>query len=149
VAFALPAIIVRRRTTLATAPAQQAPATPFDRLGGHATFQAICERFYDLMDSDPAYGELRAMHAADLAPMRRSLPLFLAGWAGGPRDWFEQNPGKCMMSAHRPYAISKAVAAQWAEAMRRAVSDVAPQSADLAEAMAKVLGELALGMGRD
>ncbi len=133
----------------ATATAQTAPTTPFDRLGGHATFEAICERFYDLMDSDPAYAQLRAMHAADLAPMRKSLPLFLAGWAGGPRDWFEQNPGKCMMSAHKPYVISKAVAGQWAEAMRRAVADVAPEPADLAEAMGKVLGELALGMGRD
>ena len=134
---------------LATAAAQKPPKTPFDRLGGHATFEAICERFYDLMDSDPAYRELRAMHAADLAPMRKSLPLFLAGWAGGPRDWFEQNPGKCMMSAHKPYVISKAVAGQWAEAMRRAVADVAPEPAELAEAMGKVLGELATGMGKD
>ena len=134
---------------LATATARTAPETPFDRLGGHATFEAICERFYDLMDSDPAYWELRAMHAADLAPMRKSLPLFLAGWVGGPRDWFEQNLGKCMMSAHKPYVISKAVAGQWAEAMRRAVADVAPEPAELAEAMGKVLGELATGMGKD
>jgi hemoglobin len=134
---------------LATAAATRPPETPFARLGGHATFEAICERFYDLMDADPAYAELRAMHATDLGPMRKSLPLFLAGWAGGPRDWFEQNPGKCMMSAHKPYAISKAVASQWAEAMRRAVDDVAPEPADLAEAMGKVLGELAISMGRD
>ena len=134
---------------LATAAAQKVPETPFERLGGHAAFEAICERFYDLIDSDPAYRELRAMHAANLSPMRKSLPLFLAGWAGGPRDWFDQNPGKCMMSAHKPYVISKAVAGQWAEAMRRAIADVAPEPADLAEAMGKVLGDLAKGMGRD
>lgn len=134
---------------MASAAAQTEPDTPFYRLGGHATFQAICERFYDLMDGDPAYAELRAMHAADLAPMRKSLPLFLAGWAGGPRDWFDQNPGKCMMSVHKPYVISKAVAGQWAEAMRRAIADVAPEPPDMAEAMGKVLGDLALGMGRD
>lgn len=133
---------------MATA-AQEAPQAPFDRLGGHATFQAICERFYDLMDSDPAYEELRAMHAADLAPMRKSLPLFLAGWAGGPRDWFEANPGRCMMSVHKPYVISKMVAGQWAEAMRRAIADVAPEPADMAKAMGEVLGNLAQGMGRD
>lgn len=134
---------------MSTAAADAVPDTPFDRLGGHPTFKAICERFYDLMDSDPAYAELRAMHAADLAPMRRSLPLFLAGWAGGPRDWFETNPGRCMMSVHKPYVISKAVAGQWAEAMRRAVADVAPEPADMAGAMAEVLGNLAQGMGRD
>jgi len=124
------------------------PATPFDRLGGHATMQAICNRFYDLMEQDPAYAELRAMHAADLAPMRQSLPLFLAGWAGGPRDWFEANPGRCMMSMHKPFAIGADVAAQWAEAMRRAIADVAPEPADMAQAMAGVLADMALGMGR-
>ncbi|PEQ12105.1 globin [Novosphingobium sp. PC22D] len=134
---------------MATQPKTETPQTPFDRLGGHATFRAICERFYDLMDSDPAYAELRAMHAADLAPMRKSLPLFLAGWAGGPRDWFEANPGRCMMSVHKPFTINRAVAAQWAEAMQRAIADVDPQPADMARAMGDVLADLARGMGRD
>ncbi len=134
---------------MATVVSETEPDTPFYRLGGHPTFQAICDRFYDLMDSEPAYAELRAMHAADLAPMRKALPLFLAGWAGGPRDWFEANPGRCMMSVHKPYAISRAVAGQWAEAMRRAVADVAPQPADMAEAMGDVLARLATGMGKD
>lgn len=134
---------------MATVVSETEPDTPFYRLGGHPTFQAICDRFYDLMDSEPAYAELRAMHAPDLAPMRKALPLFLAGWAGGPRDWFEANPGRCMMSVHKPYAISRAVAGQWAEAMRRAVADVAPQPADMAEAMGDVLARLATGMGKD
>jgi len=134
-------------TQVATA-AETTPNTPFYKLGGHETFQAICERFYDLMDSDPAYAELRAMHAPDLAKMRGALALFLAGWAGGPRDWFEQNPGRCMMSVHKPYTISSEVAAQWAEAMQRAIADVAPEEAQLAKAMGEVLGELATGMGR-
>ncbi|MEZ5744236.1 MAG: group II truncated hemoglobin [Sphingomonadaceae bacterium] len=127
----------------------ETPNTPFYKLGGHATFEAICNRFYDLMDSEPEYAELRAMHAADLAPMRTSLPLFLAGWAGGPRDWFDANPGRCMMSVHKPYTIGKAVAGQWAEAMTRAIADVAPEPADMAKAMGEVLADLARGMGRD
>ncbi len=134
---------------MATAAVDTTQDSPFDRLGGHPTFRAICERFYDLMDGDPAYAQLRALHAADLAPMRASLPLFLAGWAGGPRDWFEANPGRCMMSVHKPFTITKAVAGQWAEAMRRAIADVAPQPADMAEAMSKVLCDLASRMGRD
>ena len=124
------------------------PATPFDRLGGHHVMQAIANRFYDLMDSDPAYAELRAMHAADLGPMRISLPGFLAGWAGGPRDWFEANPGRCVMSIHKPFAIRTEVAQQWADAMRRAIHDVAPGDEVLAKAMAGVLEEMALGMAR-
>ena len=129
--------------------AEKTPDTPFYKLGGHETFHAICKRFYDLMESDPAYAELRAMHADDLAPMRKSLPLFLAGWAGGPRDWFEANEGRCMMSVHKPYTINKAVAGQWSEAMTRAITDVAPEPADMAKAMGSVLSDLALGMGRD
>ena len=134
---------------MATAAVETTQDSPFDRLGGHLTFRAICQRFYDLMDGDPAYAQLRALHAADLAPMRASLPLFLAGWAGGPRDWFEANPGRCMMSVHKPFTITKAAASQWADAMRRAIADVAPQPADMAEAMSKVLCDLASRMGRD
>lgn len=119
---------------------------PFYQLGGHETMQAICNRFYDLMDSDPAYADLRAMHAPSLDRMKTSLAGFLAGWAGGPRDWFEANPGKCMMSAHKPYAINDAVARQWADAMKRAIADVAPANAQLAKAMGGVLEEMALGM---
>ena len=108
--------------------------------------QAICNRFYDLMDSDPAYAELRAMHAPDLAKMKTSLAGFLAGWSGGPRDWFEQNPGKCMMSAHKPYAIDATVAGQWAGAMKRAIAETPAADAELAKAMGGVLEEMALGM---
>ncbi|MCB2072798.1 MAG: group II truncated hemoglobin [Novosphingobium sp.] len=132
---------------MATA-AETTPNTPFYKLGGHETMQAIVDRFYDLMDSDPAYSELRAMHAPDLTRMRKSLALFLAAWAGGPRDWFDQNPGRCMMSVHKPYVITRQVAEQWADAMKRAIADVAPEDAELGKAMGGVLEDLALGMGR-
>lgn len=131
-----------------TAEPETTPASPFERLGGHATLQAICDRFYDLMEADPAYAGLRAMHAEDLGPMRKSLPLFLAGWSGGPRDWFEANPGRCMMSVHKPFAISADLATQWADCMRRAIADTAPADSEIGEALADVLCNLALGMGR-
>ncbi|NCU11207.1 MAG: group II truncated hemoglobin [Sphingomonadaceae bacterium] len=123
--------------------------SPFERVGGHAALRAITDRFYDLMDQDPAYAELRAMHADDLAPMRESLPLFLAGWAGGPRDWFEAHPGKCMMSMHAPFPIGRQTADQWAEAMTRAIAETDLADREIAEAMAEVLGRMARGMVRD
>ena len=129
--------------------AQARPETPFEKLGGHATFEAICNRFYDLMDENPAYADLRAMHAADLAPMRQSLPLFLAGWASGPRDWFDQNPGRCMMSVHKPFTINRALARQWSDAMKQAIAEVETPDNLLATAMGDALSELAAGMGRD
>lgn len=124
------------------------PSTPFDLLGGHDTIRAIVDRFYDLMESDPAYAELRAMHAPDLSRMRRSLTGFLTGWSGGPRDWFDQNPGKCMMSAHKPYAISTAAAGQWADAMQRAIADTAAPDGAVARQLADVLTRMAEGMAR-
>ena len=89
----------------------QQGATPYDLIGGAPVIRRIVDRFYDLMDQDPAYAELRALHAPDLGPMRHSLSGFLNAWAGGPRDWFEENPGKCMMSAHKGIAIAPATAA--------------------------------------
>ncbi|PLK27188.1 group II truncated hemoglobin [Novosphingobium sp. TH158] len=126
-----------------------APTTPYERLGGLPVLEAISNRFYDLMDQDPAYAELRAMHSPDLSRMRTSLAQFLMGWSGGPRDWFEANPGRCMMSVHKPYAISADVAGQWADAMNRAVHDTLGESdPPLAKEMARVLDQLARSMGR-
>lgn len=126
------------------------PATsPFERIGGYPVLRAVTDRFYDLMEQDPAFAELRAMHAQDLASMRAALPQFLAGWAGGPRTWFEANPGKCMMSMHAPLPIGRDTAGQWAQAMRRALAETAVADREVADAMAEVLERMALGMARD
>jgi hemoglobin len=129
--------------------AETLATSPFERVGGHPVLQAICARFYDLMEQDPAYAELRAMHAEDLGAMRQALPLFLAGWAGGPRDWFEANPGKCMMSMHAPFPIGRQTAEQWAEAMTRAIADSEVADREIGDALADVLGRMARGMARD
>lgn len=127
-----------------TAPAR----TPYDRIGGIDTLRKITDRFYDLMDSEPEYTALRAMHAADLAPMRASLPSFLSGWCGGPREWWDANPGKCMASMHKPFPITHETAGQWADAMGRAIADVAPDDAEIAKAMTEVLSNMARGMAK-
>ena len=133
---------------MATQTLESPPQSPFERIGGHDVMRRITDRFYDLMEADPAYARLRAMHALDLGPMRESLPSFLAGWAGGPRDWWEANPGKCMMSAHSQVAIDRDTAGQWAEAMKRAIADAAPADAEIAGRMSEVLERMALGMAR-
>ncbi len=48
--------------------------TAYDRLGGEAGVQALARRFYDIMESNPAYEKLRAMHAPELGPVRDSSP---------------------------------------------------------------------------
>lgn len=125
------------------------PRTPFQALGGREAIQSIVERFYDLVERDPAYAELRAMHAADLSPMRESLTGWLCAWAGGPGDWFEQNPGKCMMSLHRGIGVSRTTAEQWADAMARAIAQCGPPDRALGKAMAERLDMMARAMASE
>jgi len=122
------------------------PRTPYEALGGAPVITCIVERFYDLMESEADYADLRAMHAADLGPMRRSLAGWLSAWAGGPKDWFEQNPGKCVMSAHRGLGVSKETAGQWVRAMQRAISECGPDNRKLGQMMAERLEMMAHGM---
>lgn len=134
---------------MSTTPVAEAPpASPFERIGGHPVMQAITERFYDLIEQDPAYAELRAMHAAELTPVREALALFLAGWAGGPRDWFDANPDKCMMSIHAQLPISRQTAGQWAEAMDRAIAGTVTADREIAEAISEALSRMAQAMAR-
>ncbi|OYU71579.1 MAG: globin [Alphaproteobacteria bacterium PA2] len=99
------------------------PETLYEAIGGAPTVRRIVNRFYDLMDFDASYSELREIHASDLTPMRESLAGFLDGWLGGPRDWFEAHPGKCMMSMHAAVPVSPSSAGQWVEAMSRALDE--------------------------
>jgi hemoglobin len=124
-----------------------APATPFDLVGGRAGVRKIVDRFYDLMEADPEYEALRALHAADLSPMRDSLSDFLMAWLGGPRDWFVQRPGACIMSAHRQIRIDKAVASQWIAAMDCAIAE-GPVPPALGTRMSEALAGMARAMAR-
>ncbi len=126
--------------------AAAAAQTPYDLLGGREAITRIVERFYDLMASEAEFAELRAMHADDLGPMRHSLAGFLTGWAGGPRDWFAENPDKCMMSAHRGLGITPETARQWVDCMTRAVDDCGMADHDVARLMLERFDMMARGM---
>ncbi len=99
---------------------EEPPVTPYAAMGGETAVRRLVGRFYDIMEADPAFKELRALHAADLAPMRERLFQFLSGWLGGPRLYTA-----CVMSAHAPIAIGKAERDQWLACMARAMADTA------------------------
>lgn len=128
--------------------AQQAETVaqnPFEAIGGTETVARFVNRFYDLMDSEEEYAALRAMHAPYLSPMRSSLTGFLTAWLGGPRTWFEENPGKCMMSAHSGFDIGPDEAQQWTDAMARAIADCGVD-ADWATKINSAFVQMASGM---
>jgi hemoglobin len=103
--------------------AAELQTTPYELLGGNeAAVRRIVDAFYDLMESAPEARELRAMHAADLGPMRDRLTWFLSGWLGGPALYNERTGGGvCMTSAHRPFAIDDRARDQWMWCMRGAL----------------------------
>ncbi|HEY1124983.1 MAG TPA: group II truncated hemoglobin [Sphingobium sp.] len=133
----------------ATSPALDRPLTPYDRIGGRAPIAAMVERFYDLMGSEPAFARLRALHQANLAPMREKLTDFLVAWMGGPRDWFDKNPGSCMMSAHAAIpGIDRETAEQWIACMTRAARNIVLADPDLAAAMLDSMASMCRAMAR-
>lgn len=120
-----------------------ASSTPYDRIGGRAEIAAIVERFYDLMDSEPEFAALRALHAPDLSPMRPSLTDFLMAWMGGPRDWFEQRPGACIMSAHgKVPGIDRETGEQWIACMTRAAAPLRARDPEFGSALLDALADM-------
>src|SRR3546814_8944694 len=81
---------------------------------------------------------------SDVCSSGRGRPRFLAGWSGGPSDWFER--GQCIMSLHRAFPITAGLADQWSAAMARAIKAQPGIDPQLAAAMADALGHMARGM---
>lgn len=97
--------------------------TPYARVGGDAGVRALVERFYDLMEMEPAFAAVRAVHAPSLASAREKLYLFLSGWLGGPPLYVEKHGHPKLRARHLPFAIGIAERDQWLACMRQALAD--------------------------
>ncbi|MDR3481869.1 MAG: group II truncated hemoglobin [Burkholderiaceae bacterium] len=98
--------------------------TVFDLLGGATKVRALVDRFYDLMDLEPEFAALRAMHAASLDGAREKLYRYLTIWTGGPNLYGEKEGPPCLRSSHIPFAISAAERDQWVQCMAVATLEV-------------------------
>jgi hemoglobin len=103
--------------------AENAAATPYALLGGDAAVRALVERFYDLMDLEPGYAGLRALHAPDLALAREKLYLFLSGWLGGPSLYIERYGHPRLRARHLPFPIGVRERDQWLACMEQAMAE--------------------------
>lgn len=99
------------------------PQTPFQVLGEDG-IRELTSAFYDIMDSDPEFAQLRRMHAADLAPMKEKLAEYLIGWMGGPPLYAQKYGTVCMTEPHEPYHIGPQERDQWLLCMDRALARV-------------------------
>ena len=97
--------------------------TPFEWIGGETRVQALVDRFYDLMDIEPGYAELRAAHGSTLTDARQKLFWFLCGWLGGPSYYEERFGHPRLRMRHMPFAIGIRERDQWVACMDQAMAE--------------------------
>ena len=100
------------------------PATAYEWLGGDAAVRTLVDRFYDLMDLEPAYADLRRVHPDDLASARDKLYWFLSGWLGGPNHYIERFGHPRLRARHLPYPIGIRERDQWLGCMDQAMQEL-------------------------
>jgi hemoglobin len=97
--------------------------TPFATLRGEATVRALVDRFYDLMELEPAYAELRAVHGTTLDDARQKLFWFLCGWLGGPQHYTERFGHPRLRARHMPFKVGLVERDQWLACMDQAMRE--------------------------
>ena len=103
--------------------------TAYGAVGGDDAVRTLVDRFYDLMDLEPAYAGIRALHPNTLDGSRAKLFMFLSGWLGGP-DLYQQRFGHPRLRArHLPYAIGIAERDQWMACMGQAMQECGLEAA--------------------
>jgi hemoglobin len=113
---------------------EDAPSA-FERVGGEPRVRALVDRFYDLMDLEPAYARLRALHPSTLEGSRDKLFWFLCGWLGGPPHYEARFGHPRLRARHLPYPIGIAERDAWMACMKQAMAEEGLEPA-LAERLA-------------
>ncbi len=98
--------------------------TLYELLDGESGVRALVDRFYDLMDLEPAFAGIRGMHPSTLEGSRDKLFWFLSGWTGGPNLFVERFGHPRLRARHLPYAIATDERDQWLRCMEMAMQDV-------------------------
>ena len=97
--------------------------SPFEWIGGEEKVHALVARFYDLMDLEAGYKELRAAHGSTLDEARQKLFWFLCGWLGGP-DYYQERFGHPRLRMrHMPFSIGIQERDQWVACMDQAMGE--------------------------
>lgn len=101
--------------------------TVFEVVGGQTFFDALVERFYARVESDPT---LRPLYPADLEPGKRALALFLGQYWGGPTTYSDEKGHPRLRMRHAPFVIGAAERDAWLAAMLAALDEAdAPEVA--------------------
>ncbi|NEX62739.1 group II truncated hemoglobin [Noviherbaspirillum galbum] len=105
-------------------PSDAEERTPYDMIGGEAKVRELVDRFYDLMELEPEFAGIRALHPPATDGSRDKLYWFLTGWLGGPGMYVERFGHPRLRARHLPFAIASAERDQWLRCMAWAMQDV-------------------------
>ena len=97
--------------------------TPFAWIGGETQVKALVDRFYDLMDLEHGYTQLRAVHGNDLQGSRDKLFWFLTGWMGGPQHYTDRFGHPMLRARHLHVKIGIQERDQWLACMDQAMRE--------------------------
>ena len=95
----------------------------YTQIGGEFAVRALVDRFYDLMDLEPGFVELRALHPASLDGSRDKLFWFMCGWMGGPQHYSDRFGHPMLRARHMPYTIGIRERDQWMACMTQALTE--------------------------
>ena len=116
--------------------------TAFEAIGGQATIDALVERFYHRMDTLPEAQGIRAMHAADLAPINDILKKYLGEWLGGPKRYSSERGHPMLRARHLPFPIGIADRDAWMLCMDGALDETIAD-ADVRAGIRRAMANLA------
>ncbi|MFT4045421.1 MAG: group II truncated hemoglobin [Solimonas sp.] len=96
----------------------------YEQLGRDETvIRRLVDAFYDRMDRDPAYAELRRLHPPSLQGSRDKLFWFLCGWTGGEPHYIRRFGHPRLRARHLPFAIADRERDQWLACMKEALAE--------------------------
>jgi len=96
--------------------------TPYEAMGGRATFERLVARFYAGVATDPV---LRPLYPdEDLGPAAVRLTLFLEQYWGGPGTYSQQRGHPRLRMRHAPFAVTPRARDHWLAHMRDAVDEL-------------------------
>jgi hemoglobin len=97
----------------------------FELAGGQPFFDALVDRFYVGVESDPDLLAIYPDHA-DLQGARHRLALFLGQYWGGPTTYSDERGHPRLFMRHRDFPIDPAARDRWLGHMREAVAFMDP-----------------------
>jgi hemoglobin len=104
--------------------APQDSRTLYEIIGGETRLRELVDRFYDLMQLEPDFAGIHAMHPVPNDSSRDKLFMFLSGWMGGPNLFIERYGHPMLRARHLPFAIGTSERDQWLRCMAMALEDL-------------------------